>query len=142
MRLLLFVSFLLVPILEIYLIIKIGGLIGALPTALLLLFESLLGAWIVKREGLRAWRALRDAVTIGQLPDRQLADAALVLIGGTLLLTPGFATDIVGFAFVLPFTRPLVRRGLTTILARRVQTRMQSPPRRVVDGETFDDDVR
>jgi len=114
-----FLAFLVVPVIEIYVIVQVGQEIGAGPTVALLLFESALGAWIVKREGGRAWRALQGAVTVGQLPSRELADAALVLIGGTLLLTPGFVTDIVGFFFILPFTRPIARRLLTGFLARR-----------------------
>ncbi len=116
---LLVLAFLVVPVVEIYVIVQVGQEIGALPTVALLLFESALGAWIVRREGARAWGALRAAVTSGQLPSRELADAALVLVGGTLLLTPGFVTDVFGFFFVLPFTRPLARRLLVGLLARR-----------------------
>jgi UPF0716 protein FxsA len=113
------VAFLVVPVVEIYVIVQVGQQIGALPTVLLLIFESALGAWIVRREGSRAWRALQTAATSGQLPSRELADAGLVLIGGTLLLTPGFVTDVVGFFFVLPPTRPLARRLLLGFVARR-----------------------
>lgn len=119
--LVLFLMFLVLPVAEIYVIIQVGGLIGALPTALLLLAESLLGAWIVGREGRRAWRALQETFGRGALPDRELADAALVLVGGTLLLTPGFITDVAGFLCVLPFTRPLVRRVLTGYARHRVR---------------------
>lgn len=119
MGLLLVVLFLLVPIVEIYVIVQVGQEIGALPTVALLIVESLIGAWLVRREGRRAWNALRAAVTTGQLPSRELADAGLVLIGGTLLLTPGFVTDVVGFFFVLPLTRPVARRLLAAYLARR-----------------------
>src|SRR5690349_5206972 len=116
MGLLLVVLFLLVPIIEIYVIVQVGQEIGALPTVALLIVESLIGAWLVRREGRRAWNALRAAVTTGQLPSRELADAGLVLIGGTLLLTPGFVTDVVGFFFVLPLTRPVARRLLAAYL--------------------------
>jgi UPF0716 protein FxsA len=116
---LLIVLFLIVPIVEIYVIVQVGQLIGALPTIALLLIESAIGAWIVKREGRRAWSALRAAVGTGRLPSRELADAGLVLVGGTLLLTPGFVTDIFGFFLILPFTRPLARRALGWFAARR-----------------------
>ncbi len=114
-------AFLAVPIVEIYVILQVGHVIGGWPTVGLLLAESLLGAWIVRREGRRAWRALRSTFEGGRLPDRELADAALVLVGGVLLLTPGFVTDFFGFLFVLPFTRPLVRRLLTLYVGRRLQ---------------------
>ncbi|NNM44969.1 FxsA family protein [Knoellia koreensis] len=115
-----FVLLLVVPIVEIAAIIGVGKLIGGWPTVLLLVAESALGAWLVKREGGRAWRALTTALSTGQMPSRQLADAALVLVGGTLLLTPGFVTDIVGFFFVLPITRPLARTVLEAAVARRL----------------------
>ena len=117
----LFIAFLVLPVLEIYVIIQVGTVIGGWPTVALLLAESLLGAWIVRREGRRAWKALRQAFTGGVMPDRELADAALVLVGGVLLLTPGFITDLAGFLFVLPFTRPLVRRTLSGYVTRRVR---------------------
>src|SRR5687767_5494170 len=94
-------ALLVLPILEIYVIIQVGQVIGAGPTIVLLIAESALGAWIVKREGRRAWEALNSSFSTGRLPTRELSDAALVLVGGTLLLTPGFVTDVFGFFFVL-----------------------------------------
>lgn len=117
---LLAVALLVLPILEIYVIIQVGQVIGAAPTIVLLVVESALGAWIVKREGRRAWHALTASFSTGRLPTRELADAALVLVGGTLLLTPGFVTDVFGFFFVLPPTRPLARRWLSWLVSRRV----------------------
>lgn len=136
--------FLLTPIVEIYVIIQVGQAIGALPTVALLVAESALGAWLVKREGRRAWQALRVAVTSGSLPGRELSDAALVLVGGTLLLTPGFVTDVVGFLLILPVTRPAARRLLAWLVARRSATvvvrRHGGTGPRVVPGEVVDDD--
>jgi UPF0716 protein FxsA len=114
------VLLLVVPILEITTIIAVGKVIGGWQTFALLVAESALGAWLVRREGARAWSALKGALRTGQMPSRQLADAALVLVGGTLLLTPGFLTDIVGFFFILPVTRPLARRALEAAVARRL----------------------
>jgi UPF0716 protein FxsA len=115
-----FVALLVVPLLEVLVIIAVGRAIGGWPTFLLLLLESLLGAWIVRREGARTWSALRDALRSGRMPSRQLADAALVLVGGTLLLAPGFVTDAVGLFLILPATRPLTRRWLEALIARRL----------------------
>jgi len=115
--------FIVVPIVEIYVIIQVGQAIGAVPTVLLLVVESLIGAWIVRHEGRRAWETLRDTVRAGTVPGRELIDAALVLVGGTLLLTPGFVTDVFGFFFVLPFTRPLARRVVQLEIDRRMLRR-------------------
>ncbi len=123
MPLILFALFIGLPILEIYVIIQVGQQIGAIPTLLLLVAESVFGAWLVKREGRRAWTSLNEAFRTGELPGRQLGDAALILIGGTLLLTPGFVTDVFGFFFVLPFTRPIARKILAAIIARRALRR-------------------
>jgi UPF0716 protein FxsA len=116
---LLVLVFLLVPVVEIYVIIQVGQLIGPFPTLALLIFESLLGAWLLKREGRAAWASLQQAVASGRLPAQELVDAGLVLVGGTLLLAPGFITDVVGFFFILPPTRPLARRLLIWLMVRR-----------------------
>jgi UPF0716 protein FxsA len=123
---LLVVLFLLIPIVEIYVIVQVGQQIGVLPTIALLIFESAIGAWLVKREGRRAWTALRAAVGTGRLPSSELADAALVLVGGTLLLTPGFVTDVFGFFMILPLTRPLARRALGWFVTRRASALVAS----------------
>ncbi|MEO6412637.1 MAG: FxsA family protein [Pedococcus sp.] len=115
-----FVLLLVVPVLEIAAIIAVGKVIGGWQTLVLLLVESALGAWLVRREGARAWKALTTALNTGQMPSRQLADAALVLVGGTLLLAPGFLTDILGFFFILPFTRPIARTMLEAVVAKRL----------------------
>jgi len=109
-----------VPIVEVTVLVAVGRAIGAWQTLGLLLVESLLGAWLVRREGAHAWAALVTALRTGRMPSRELTDAALILVGGTLLLTPGFVTDVVGFAFVLPFTRRLARVLLVHLVERRL----------------------
>lgn len=123
--LLLFAAFVVVPLIELYIIIQVGEGIGVLPTVLILLVVSVGGAWLVRREGARAWQALKGALRSGRLPSREVTDAALVLVGGTLLLTPGFLTDALGLFLVVPLTRPLARRALRWVIARRVTTRGQ-----------------
>jgi len=119
-RVVLTLAFLVVPLLEIFVIISIGQVIGGWQTVGLLLAMSVLGTYLVRREGASTWRELQRALNAGRIPSRELADAALVLVGGTLLLTPGFLTDIVGFFLIVPVTRPLARRLLTRLLARRL----------------------
>lgn len=118
-----FLALLVVPVAEIALIVAVGSVIGGWQTLALLLLESALGAYLVKSEGRRTWQALQGALNTGKMPGRELADAALVLIGGTLLLTPGFLSDIVGFFFILPITRPITRAWLQTLVERRLVQR-------------------
>ena len=117
------IALLLVPVVEISLLIAVGHLIGVWPTIALVLVETFLGAYLVKREGLHARTALRTAVNSGQMPAQQLTDAALVLVGGVLLLLPGFLTDLVGLVFLLPFTRPVTRRWLQAMVERQLLRR-------------------
>jgi UPF0716 protein FxsA len=112
--------FVIVPIAEIYLLIQLGQVVGPWWTILILVADGVLGSWLVKREGARAWRELNEALQSGRMPSRELADGALVLVGGTLLVTPGFISDALGLFCILPVTRPLARRALTRVIARRL----------------------
>jgi len=138
------VLFVVVPLVEIYVLIQIGQVIGAWTTILLLVADSVLGGYLIKREGSRAWQALRAALQSHKMPARELADGALILIGGTLLLTPGFLTDVVGFFLILPFTRPVARRLLTEFITKKflggptTGTQQRPGPGSVVQGEVVD----
>ena len=112
--------FVAVPLVEIYVIIQVGQAIGAWWTILLLVLDSIFGTWLVKREGARAWRALNEALGSARMPARELADGGLILIGGTLMLAPGFVTDLFGILMILPMTRPVFRRMLTGVVAHRL----------------------
>ncbi|MDX6287275.1 MAG: protein FxsA [Frankiales bacterium] len=150
MGLLLLLAFLVVPVIEIYVIIQVGQAIGALPTVVLLLLDGIIGAAIVRREGAKAWLALRTAIQAGRVPTHEVADGALVVLGGALLLSPGFVTDAVGLFLVLPFTRPLARRFLARLMGRRVRVVTTVAGQRrpghgpaygdVIDGEVVDED--
>ena len=139
--------FVVVPLIEVYLLVKVGQVIGPWWTILLLLGDGLLGGYLMKREGGRAWQALRDALQNGRMPARELADGVLILIGGTLLVTPGFFTDVLGLFFVLPVTRPAARRVLTRLITRKFlgggpgrgsSRRPRRGPESVVQGEVVD----
>lgn len=112
--------FVVLPIVEIYLLIQLGQVVGPWWTILILIADGVFGAWLMKREGRRAWVALQEALRAGRMPSKELADGALILVGGTLLLTPGFVSDVAGLFCILPFTRPVARRGLTRVIARRL----------------------
>ena len=109
-----------VPILEVWLLIQVGQWLGVWPTVAILVAEALLGALLLRREGSRTWRGLNEAFGTGRMPTRELTDAALVLVGGVLLMLPGFATDVVGFLCLVPFTRRAARALLGYLVARRV----------------------
>ena len=109
-----------VPIFEVWLLIQVGQQIGLWPTVLILVVEAVLGAWLMRHEGSRAWKALTDAFETGKVPSGELADAALILVGGVLLMLPGFVTDIFGFFFLLPWTRPAARKLIAFFVARRM----------------------
>lgn len=131
------------PLLEIYVLVQVGQVIGAWWTILLLLLDSILGTMLIRHEGARAWRALREALGSGRMPARELADGALILVGGTLMLAPGFVTDAFGVLLILPVTRPLFRRLLSALVARRIVLDVTRPGRGpegpVVRGEVVDE---
>ncbi len=120
LRPLLAAAFVVVPLVEIWVILQVGQLVGPWWTIVLLVLDSMIGAWLVKREGGRAWRALRQALQNGRMPARELADGALILVGGTLMLSPGFVLDVAGILLILPVTRPVARRLLTSVVERRL----------------------
>lgn len=117
---LLVVAFIAVPLIEIYVIVQIGQVIGVWWTILLLIADSILGSWLIKREGGRAWQALSEALAHHRMPAKELADGMLILVGGILMLTPGFVLDFLGLLFILPFTRPVARRLLTGVVSRKL----------------------
>ena len=119
-------------------------IIGGWWTLAILVGEALLGAWLMRREGARAWKALNESFASGKMPSGELADTALILVGGVLLVVPGFVTDVFGLLFLLPFTRPLARRVLAYFVARRMSSLGVSGAyvRRdvtVIEGETVPD---
>src|ERR671911_536356 len=115
----LLVLFVVVPLLELYVILQVGEAIGTLPTIAILIADSILGSVLMRSQGRLAWQRFNLAVGEGRVPAREAIDGVLVVFGGALLLTPGFVTDIFGLLLLLPFTRPLVRRLLVRRFAGR-----------------------
>ncbi|MBW3604125.1 MAG: FxsA family protein [Actinobacteria bacterium] len=144
MRALLVVVFIVVPLIELAIIVQVGQLVGTAWTILALLAVSLAGAWLVRREGTRAWSRFRTALASGRVPTDEVLEGALVLFGGALLLTPGFATDAVGLALMVPPVRAL----LASTLRRRLGSRLTvtsvgggTRPRRPAPTRSRDDVV-
>lgn len=117
---LLALAFLVVPLVELALIIRIGAAIGVLNTIGLLVLSSIVGGWLMKREGLGVVRRIQLAMAEGRVPGQELVDAFLILLGGALMLAPGFLTDLAGIALLLPPVRVVVRRTLRRRFARRI----------------------
>ena len=122
---LLFLLFLLVPLAEIYLLIVVGGWIGALPTVFLVVFTAVLGALLLRHQGFWTLQRVRRAMERGQVPAVEMLEGVMLVAGGALLLTPGFITDVVGFACLLP---PLRRRVAVAWLRRYLVLRPHDGP--------------
>jgi len=97
--------FLVVPFVEIYLLLQVGGIIGAIPTIFLVVLTAVLGAWLLKQQGLATLRRFQASLAQGTLPAYEMVEGPILLVGGALLLTPGFITDIMGFACLIPQLR-------------------------------------
>lgn len=112
--------FLVIPLAEIYVLIQVGKAIGVGWTIVALVADSLLGGWLIKREGGRAFRQLGVALREGRMPSKEIADGILILLGGILVLSPGFVLDVFGLLLVLPFTRPVARGAMTRLVESRL----------------------
>jgi UPF0716 protein FxsA len=120
MPLLLLFLFLLLPIAEIYLIVQVGQAIGILPTLAILLLDGFVGAALARSQGRAAWARFNRALAEGRVPARETFDGAMIIVGGALLLAPGFITDAVGFLLLIPPTRSLLRGAVARLARRRV----------------------
>jgi UPF0716 protein FxsA len=112
--------FIVVPLAELYVILKVGDAIGVLPTIALLAADSLLGSMLLRSQGRTVWRRFNETMAAGRVPHRELLDGVLVIFGGAFLITPGFLTDIVGLLLLLPPTRSVIRRLVVRRLGRRI----------------------
>lgn len=104
------IVFITVPLIEMIILIQVGGLIGAIPTVGLVVLTATLGIWLLKLEGLATLARVQEKLAQGEIPETELLEGIMLLVGGALLLTPGFITDAMGFVCLLPgLRRPLAR---------------------------------
>ena len=108
--------FIVLPVAEIYVIIKVGEAIGVLPTIGLLILDGFLGAALLRHQGRTAWRRFNEALAVGKVPAREVFDGAMVIMGGAFLITPGFITDVIGLLLLIPLSRAMFR-GLVARVA-------------------------
>jgi UPF0716 protein FxsA len=115
------VLFTVVPLVELYLLVEIGGLIGVWPTIALVLVTGVVGAALARHQGIGVFRRFEQALRGGEVPTEPLADGLLILVAAAVLLTPGLITDALGFVLLIPWSRAVVRRALVGWFGRRIQ---------------------
>nr|WP_206171746.1 FxsA family protein [Thiorhodococcus mannitoliphagus] len=122
------------PLIEIYFLIEVGSEIGALPTIALSILTAVIGTWLVRLQGFGVLMRVRGMMDQGEVPALEVLDGALILIAGLFLLLPGFLTDIVGFALLVPpLRRWVVRRYIQVVPVQGHGARQQGP--RVIEGD-------
>jgi UPF0716 protein FxsA len=117
---LLAIVFIVVPLAELYVILAVGDAIGVVPTLAILVLDSLLGSWLLRQQGRAVWRRFNDALRMGRIPQQEVVDGVLVIFGGAFLITPGFITDVIGLALLIPPSRRLFQRFITRRIRGRV----------------------
>ena len=122
MALFLIILFIAIPLAELYVIIQVGGAIGVAPTLALLVLDSILGAALLRSQSRAAWERFNLSLSAGRVPAREVFDGAMIILGGALLLTPGFITDVFGLLLLLPPSRDIFRRVSAGFAKRRVGT--------------------
>lgn len=113
--------FVCIPLLEIYTLFQVGHLIGLLPTLAIILLTGISGAYLAQAQGLELLRNMDRELKAGRMPTETMLEGLLVLVGGVLLLTPGFWTDFLGFLFLLPQTRMFAKRWLRGWVRQRLE---------------------
>ncbi len=114
--------FIVVPLIEILLLIEIGSRIGALNTIFIIVLTGILGASMMRQQGFTIIRNIQRDLSQGRMPTGELINGALVLVGGIVLLTPGFFTDAVGFILLVPATRALIRKKIQLLIRRKIES--------------------
>ncbi|OEU76420.1 MAG: membrane protein FxsA [Desulfuromonadales bacterium C00003068] len=118
----LLILFISVPIVEIYVLLEAGELIGLWPTISLIFLTGIAGAYLARTQGSDTAKKIQIALQKGEMPTEELLDGAMILAGGITLLTPGFVTDLIGFSLLLPVTRTLIKELTRKWLKRMVET--------------------
>jgi len=118
----LFLVFAIIPVIEIAVLIKIGSIIGTVNTVMLVIGTAVVGAYLVKMEGISVVNRFQKSAKQGLLPAEEIFDGAMILVSGALLVTPGIFTDIIGFLLVIPFSRKLIKGILKPYIAKAISS--------------------
>ena len=133
-----FLVFLIVPFIEIYLLLQIGGIVGVFPTIALVVLTAIIGANLLRHQGMATWQRFQDNLQKGEIPAYEMVEGPILLVGGALLLTPGFFTDVIGFACLIP---PARKKIAQYIIEKRLVQAGVSPQQQtkaqpgVIEGE-------
>ncbi len=140
----LFLFFLLVPFVEIYLLLQIGDIIGVWSTIFLVVFTAVLGAWLLRQQGFATWQRFQNSLAQGVVPAFEMIEGPILLVGGALLLTPGFFTDVLGFACLIPQARRKLAQYIIEnhMLQNGGPFRQQNAENDVLEGEYKKEDER
>jgi UPF0716 protein FxsA len=137
-----FLVVLIIPFAEIYLLLQVGAMIGAFPTIFLVVFTAALGAWLLRQQGFSTFQRFQSNLARGEIPAYEMIEGPIILVGGVLLLTPGFITDMLGFACLVPQIRKKIAQYV--IENHLVQTgnahQQKSSENNVLEGEYTKDD--
>lgn len=117
----LFALFIIVPLLELYVLITIGKYIGAIPTILIVVIAGMAGIALLKREGFKVLNDFKKALYEGKVPGDEILNGILVLVGGVFLITPGLITDVIGFLLLIPFTRMIIKNWVKKFLYNSIK---------------------
>ena len=117
----LFLLFVVVPVVDLALLVAVGDRLGFWPTVGVVVLTALVGSWLARREGVAAWRRVQSRMATGGVPGPELVDGLVILVAGTLLLTPGFITDVVGLLGLFPPSRAVIRGVVRTRFEAAVQ---------------------
>lgn len=135
-----FLFFLVVPFVEIYLLLQLGGVVGIFPTILLVVFTAVLGAWLLRQQGFSTWQRFQTSLAQGKVPAYEMIEGPILLVGGALLLTPGFFTDALGFACLIPqvrrkFAQYLIENSLINTQTTSPFQKPEKKPSHIIEGE-------
>jgi len=140
---LLFLFFLIIPFAEIYLLLMVGGTIGAFPTIAMVVFTAVLGAWLLRQQGFQTFRRFQENLAQGKLPTYEIIEGPILLIGGALLLTPGFITDLLGFICLFPpLRKKLAQYIIEKHLIQAIQSGSPFQPRNAAGSDVLEGEFR
>ena len=136
------ILFIIVPLLEMIVLIEVGSIIGAIPTVFLVVLTATVGIWLLKLEGMQTWARVQQKLAQGAIPETELLEGVMLIVGGALLLTPGFVTDSVGFICLLPgLRRPIARWMIRQAVFRSFNASSNTTSQtKIIEGEFHRED--